>query len=289
MKFGVSATWILGKTPTAAEYFAFAKKAEDLGYSSISIGDHVAIPTEFDASKYPMGLLWPDTLWHDPFVFLAAIAAVTTRISLITSVAVVPYRTPITQAQEIATLDYMSGGRFIFGIGLGWMKEEFDMLGVPHNERGARTDECMRVMQQLWAGDTKPFKGRFFSHPGALLSPLPIQKKIPIYVGGEGGLPNLKRCAEIGDGFYGAYRSPNDFRAQLDMLKPLLAERGRSMSEIKVSMGCLQPVITQLLQNSDEIRELDELGVDELLLAPVCNSPEEGMKLLDTFKERFFD
>jgi probable F420-dependent oxidoreductase len=281
MKFGLNCSWFLGAAPTPANYIRLAQSVESMGFNTFWVGDHVVMPTKFDESKYPYATGFSaETGWPDPYVFLATIAAVTKKILLGTAVVVVPYRAPVTQAQSIATLDHMSNGRFRWGVGVGWMAEEFDVVNVPHKERGARTNEYIRLMKRLWSGDRGPFEGRFFSHSGGQLSPLPVQRPHPpIIVGGE-GVPAFKRMAELGDGLLGGvYRSPREFRADLEVLEPILAEHGRDLSSVTLIMGSGDPA--HVLAHKDELPELESLGVTEMMLAPKCASADEGMRMLD--------
>ena len=185
MKYGISFTHLLGPSPSPGDVIRFACEAEEAGFNSIAVSDHVLL-SEFDASAYPAGTFPPDAHWYDPFVVLAAIAGATTSIRLATGVAVVPYRPAIQQAQAVASLDFMSGGRFVYGVGLGWMREEFASLGVPFSERGRRTDEYLAVMKLLWSGSGEGFHGEYIDFQGGRISPRPLSDPHPpILVGGQ--------------------------------------------------------------------------------------------------------
>jgi probable F420-dependent oxidoreductase len=166
-------------------------RAEKLGFDAVFVNDHVVV----DGS--PRSAPWANT--YDPFVSLSFIAANTTRIGLGTSVLIVPYRNPIATAKLLATLDRMSGGRLIAGVGVGWNEIEFKALGVPFQERGARTTEYLRIWQACWAPGKVSFDGRFFSFADMHVSPKPVrQPHPPIWVGGSSDAA-LRRAAAFGE------------------------------------------------------------------------------------------
>src|SRR3984893_17620029 len=154
-----------------------AKKAEEVGFDAILVNDHIIVGNDTRAA--------PWTNVYDPFVALSFIAAHTTHIGVGPSVRIMPYRNPIATARALATLDRMSSGRLIAGIGVGWNEAEFAALGVPFHERGARTNEYLRVWQACWAPGKVSFAGRFFSFFDMHVSPKPLQQPHPpIWIGG---------------------------------------------------------------------------------------------------------
>jgi probable F420-dependent oxidoreductase len=175
--FGVCLT-NYGDVTSPAASIGTARLAEELGYASVWTSDHVLVPPEF-GSRFGEGFL-------DPFICLAYAAAETTRVKLGTTVVVVPLRSPFTQARLLATLDYLSGGRVIFGIGVGWDREEFEALGISFAERGPMTDEYVAIMRELWTAGSPRFAGRYHTFSGAAFEPKPVQNPIPIWVGGYG-------------------------------------------------------------------------------------------------------
>ncbi|MFQ5787313.1 MAG: LLM class flavin-dependent oxidoreductase, partial [Thermodesulfobacteriota bacterium] len=180
MKFGI--TIPLHRGLDAQVNIDLAKRAEELGYDSIWISDHVILPKIYKDR-------FSDIL-YDPFVILAYIAAYTNKIKLGTSVLILPYRNPIVVAKMIATLDVLSGGRIIFGVGPGWMSEEFDTLGIPFNDRGKRTDEYIRIFKDLLIKDEHNFKGNFYNFSKIKFYPKPHQKPHPpIWIGGNSEAP----------------------------------------------------------------------------------------------------
>ena len=179
----------LGFEATPEAIVAAAQKAEELGFDAIFVNDHIIV----DGS--PRAAPWTHTF--DPLIAASFIAAHTRRIGVGLSVLIVPYRNPITTAKALATLDRMSGGRLIAGVGAGWHEAEFAALGVPFRERGARTDEYLRIWQACWAPGLVSFAGRFFSFSDMHVSPKPLQQPYPpIWVGGPSDAA-LRRAARF--------------------------------------------------------------------------------------------
>lgn len=284
MKYGISFTHLLGPSPSAGDVFTFARAAEEAGFHSIAVSDHVLL-SEFDASAYPAGTFPPDAHWFDPFVVLAAIAGVTTSIRLGTGIAVVPYRPAIQQAQAVASLDFMSGGRFFYGIGLGWMREEFAALGVPFSERGRRTDEYLAVMKLLWSGSGQGFKGEFIEFEGGRINPRPLSDPHPpILVGGETPAA-LERIARHGDGFCIKWKGLTEFRALLDALAPCMAAQGRHLSDLYMQLACTDPDLVRAERSN--LAKYQDLGLAEVTFMPVAGSPAEGLDLLHQLADEF--
>ena len=170
-----------------------AKLAERLGYDFVGSSDHVVIP------KASARLIPPR--WYDPVATLGFVAGGTKRVRLLTSIVVVPYRNPFTMAKSIATLDVLSRGRVIFGAGVGHLKAEFDALGVPYAERGPRTDEYLEIMKRLWSEEAVTYQGRFYSCRDMMLEPKPLQKPLPIWIGGNSRAA-AERAGRLGDGWH---------------------------------------------------------------------------------------
>ena len=267
MKFGLHYSLGVGVHPTGDDYIRVAQHAEALGYHSIWLGDHIVIPEQI-AAPYPytkdgsVGFA-RNCPWPDPFVLLAAIGAVTKTIFLGTSVVIVPYRNPLHVAKAVATVDLVSRGRYQFGVGIGWLKEEFDALGEQFSERAARTREYLQVMKALWSGETATFQGKYFSFPTLHSNPLPVQKPHPPIIFGGESLPALKRIADLGDGWQPGPIPVEVFRERLGKLRTLMSERGRSMTELSISMI---GNVRDLQQDQEKIATFEELGVTEILL-----------------------
>ncbi len=183
-----------------------AQEAEMLGYDYVTVSDHVMIPTSI-ASRYPYSDSgeFPSGAAADRLEQLTAatfIAAVTSKLRIVTSVMVVPHRPAVLTAKILATIDYLSKGRLTLGIGAGWCEEEFNAIGaLPFAERGAVTDEFMMVCKELWTSDTPKFDGKYVKFSDVLFPPKPVQQPIPIWIGGESN-PALRRTAKYGDAWY---------------------------------------------------------------------------------------
>jgi len=282
MKFGLHYSLGVGVHPTGDDYIRVAQHAETLGYHSIWLGDHIVIPEQIVA-PYPytkdgsVGFA-RNCPWPDPFVLLAAIGVATKTILLGTSVVIVPYRNPLHVAKAVATVDLVSRGRYQFGVGIGWLKEEFDALGEPFRERAARTREYLQVMKALWSGETATFQGKYFSFPTLHSNPLPVQKPHPPIIFGGESTPALKRIADLGDGWQPGPIPVEVFRERLNKLRTLMSERGRNMAELSISMiGSVR----NLQQDQEKIAALEELGVTEILLSMAGPSVEATLKEME--------
>ena len=181
----------LGFPATTEAIVETAVKAEELGFDALFVNDHVIV--DDSARSAP----WRNV--YDPLMVLSYVAARTSRILLGTSVLIMPYRNPIVTAKMVATLDQMSGGRAIAGVGAGWSEAEYNALGVPYRERGARTTEYLRLWQACWEPGPTTFHGRFFSFDNMHVSPKPLQQPHPpVWIGGS-GQPSLRRAARFAD------------------------------------------------------------------------------------------
>jgi len=225
-----------------------ARRAEELGYDSLWASDHVVIPTQI-ASTYPYSAdgaspFDPEQAYTEPLTTLSYMAGYTQRIRLGTWVLIVPYRNPILVAKMVANMDYLSGGRIILGVGVGWMEEEFKALGLDtFSERGAATDEYIRIYKALWTEDTPSFSGRFCSFPSITAVPKPVQKPHPpIWVGGHTA-PALRRAATLGDAWlpFGqqphAELGPAELSEKIARLRDLTVEAGRPADAVSVTFS----------------------------------------------------
>jgi probable F420-dependent oxidoreductase len=250
-------------TPTYVREVAIA--AEALGFHSLWAPERV-VSFDEQQSRYPYSpAARPQAARRagliEPFAVLTFAAAVTSQIRLGIGVCLVPLRNPVYTAKEVASLDCLSGGRFDFGIGVGWLKEEFRALGVPWARRGQRTREYIDVMQRLWCDETSAFRGEFFDLRACHLDPRPVQSPHPpIHVGGESDAA-LKRVVDFGQGWYGFDMEPQDVRNRLADLTALLSQRGRSRRDIYVSI-CPQhrPARRELMH------AYSEAGVDQVII-----------------------
>ena len=198
--FANTMSWINGANAIEA-----AQAAEKAGFESLWTVEHVVYPDDY-ASTYPYSAdgrmpALPSTPIPDPLIWLAYVASVTTTLRLATGILILPERNPVVLAKELATLDHLSGGRVELGIGVGWLKEEFDALGVPWERRGARTDEYVAAMRALWATDGATFDGEFASFTRVSSNPKPPGGAVPIVVGGHSRAA-AERAGRLGDGLF---------------------------------------------------------------------------------------
>ena len=234
MKFWQAITW--AETEQLVE---IAKFAEEVGFHGLMSGDHAVYPESIapdypysDSGRPPMS---PDDEYPDQTAIFAAMAAVTTRLQFTCGVYVLPLRNPHEVARAAASLSILSSDRFILGVGVGWMKEEFDIYGVDFRKRGKITDEMITVLQTLWQGGMVAHNGEFFQFPRVQLSPVP-DRAPRIYVGGTSEAA-LRRTARIGDGYIGAGTPPEEVGALLHTLNTYRSEAGRAETPFEAMLG----------------------------------------------------
>ncbi len=235
MHFGVGLPHFRQLASTEA-ITAVAQQAEALGFDSVWVSDHIVVPH----SAIPRF----GEVFFEPFTTLAYVAGKTQRIRLGTSVIILPYRSPLFMAKALATLDVLSGGRLIVGGGVGWLAEEFEALGVPFRERGARSDEALRVMRALWTESEPRFEGRFFRFSGITAEPKPIQKPHPpIWIGGASPA-TFRRAVEFADAWHPSHRSIEEIAAGARALEELSKARGRDPGSLEIIARAPLRVIT---------------------------------------------
>jgi probable F420-dependent oxidoreductase len=234
-----------------------ATTAERVGVESIWTVEHVVIPVGYE-SAYPYDasgkMPAPDQLpLPDPLVWLAYAAAVTKKLRLATGVVILPQRHPLYVAKELATLDVLSHGRVIFGIGVGWLQEEFRALGVPFDERAARTSETVRAIRSLWKDEAEPFEGKFFRWGKLESNPKPVQKPgVPIVVGGHTEIA-ARRAARYGDGFFPGVTEEEKLTHLLAVMRDECRKVGRDPKTIEVTSG-------RGLPTQDNVKRMRDLG-----------------------------
>ena len=251
MQFGFSAPF-RGPLANPANIRTIAERAESLGYNVLSVSDHLVVPRQV-APNYPYSdsgeFAWTadgTTDCMEQFTLLAWLAAITSKVRLLTSVIVVPHRNPVFMAKSLATTDVLSGGRVTVGVGAGWMREEFEALNLEDfDARGKVTDEYLAVMKLLWTQDRASHDGEFFRFADVDADPKPLQKPFPpIWVGGE-SMPALRRTVAFGDGWYPFGTNPKfrmdtveAFVARRDVLFRLADRAGRDPGGIALAYNC---------------------------------------------------
>src|SRR5215470_7471902 len=202
MEFGICIPHY-GKAINVPKIIENVQYAEKLSFDSVWVTDHIIVPQTMD-------LIYRDNML-EPVTLLSHLAGLVPRVKLGTSVLIHPYRNPVVLAKMLATIDQLSGGRLIVGVGGGWMTEEFAALGTPFPARGKVSDECLRLMRATWSQTTVSFSGQYTSFQDMQVSPLPVQQPLPIWVGGV--TPRARRrAAELGDGWHATSLTPEAFR-----------------------------------------------------------------------------
>ena len=261
------------------------RRAEAAGFESVWGGEHVILPDAI-ASKYPYTAdgkipAEPDTSIPDPLIWLAFAAAAAPTLRLGTCILIVPQRNPLILAKELATLDQLSGGRVELGLGVGWMKEEFDALGVDWARRGARNDEYIAAMRELWKGPHAEFHGEFVDFEPATCSPRPVNGDIPVIVGGDSDAA-IQRAVRIADGYFPGEGDAERLGALLGRLRKAAEEAGRDPASIKINamFG------VQMADPVAGIEQMAELGVDRIMVPAFFFAGPGGLDRLSEFGEK---
>ena len=251
-----------------------APTADGTGFHSLWFAEHVAL---FDThlSRYPYSEdgkfpLSGEAGLLDPFVAIGFAAALTSRIRLGTGVCLVPQRPPLYTAKQVADVDVLSQGRFDFGVGIGWLREEFEALGVPFDDRARRCREYLEAMQMLWTEPVSRHDGPLLRIPPLRMFPKPIQKPHPpIIFGGESDAA-LRRVADLGQGWYGFDLLPDQAAARIAVLERMLARRGRSRASVEVSVSpYLKPA-----RDAASLRAYADAGVDQVIYMVAARGPD---------------
>ncbi len=272
MKFGIHLPQF-GRAAGPDTIRRAAMEAEQQGYDDIWVSDHLAIPVD---APYP-----PTAYIYEPLVSLTWAAAATTRVGLGTSVLVLPMRHPLVLAKMLATLDLMSQGRVIVGAAVGWLEAEFDALGVPFKERGARSDETIRMLRACWTEDPVDLKGGHVAANFKAMRTLPHPARpIPIWVGGHGGAA-FRRAVRLGDGWHGSRKSPG---VAPTIVKRLRAERPEESFTLSLRVNW-----DALSDDPDTIRrqiaEYRDLGIQHLMFQPHQRHAEDWLRSAEKLLE----
>ena len=207
-----------------------AQLADDLGFFGVQFPEHIIMTVRPDKPRFM-------ELWYDNFVLAGHLAALTKRVRFIFSVMVVPYRPPVQTAKLVSTLDQVSQGRLILGVGAGWLRGEFRTLGIPFHERGAITSEYLRAMKALWTQENPTFAGQYTSFANIGFEPKCFQKPhVPIWVGGSGPGP-LRRVVELGDGWAPMVGSLEELTRDIEQIKGEAKAAGREPASLDFSYG----------------------------------------------------
>jgi len=279
----------LGRTADRKTLIEWAEEADRLGLHSGWVSDHVAWPREIE-SKYPYtdDGSFPggfDMPWLDPLGTLMFVAARTERLKLGTTVLILGYRPPVLTAKFWASLDVLSEGRTLLGVGVGWMKEEFDVLGMPFDHRGARGDEQLEVFDRLFSTANPAFDGRFYQFPEIGFSPKPVQSPVPIWVGGNSDAA-FRRTARYGHCFHAAFQKRATVVEEWAAVRAACEAIGRDPDEVELSIRLyLDPEArmepAKSIQGSADqmaatVGEWAAIGVDHILVDVVAGGGPHG-------------
>jgi probable F420-dependent oxidoreductase len=244
--------------------------AERLGYDSLWAGEHVVVPSP----RVPPSPMEPEEPILDPLIALAHVAAHTERIKLGTGVIILPQRNPLVLAKQVASLDVLSGGRLILGIGVAYLEPEMRAIGVPMEGRGARADEYLAAMRSLWEDETPAFSGQYVDFEGVDAHPRPVQRPLPVVVGGHTRAAH-RRAARSADGWYGFMQGLRAMAEQRELMRAAIEETGRERP-LHVS------VTPSRRLDAETVSAYADLGVDRLIVAPpVGLSPQELEKFVE--------
>ena len=251
MELGVSIPHF-GPLASPAFVIDFCRSAESAGFDAVWAADHVVVPAHFE-SEYvlpatPKRFAFADMqatmgMNLEMNTTLAVAAAVTQRVKLCTGVAVLPIRNPILNARQLASIDLYSGGRVLYGVGVGWLREEAVAMGMPWDRRGRRVDEQISLLRTLWSatGETVEFAGEFYHVPAISPDPRPVQRPIPILIGGHSDAA-VDRAARLGDGWIAAGMGPDRLKEAIDRLRAACDRVGRDFGELQIVNGERQDV-----------------------------------------------
>jgi len=263
----------------AEQMVRMSQVAESVGVESVWTFEHVIVPVDYK-SKYPyspngkMGAA-PETNFIDPLIALAVVAAQTKTIRLGTGVNILSQTNPLLMAKQVASLDLVSNGRFMLGVGIGWLQEEFVAMGIPFERRGARFDDYVVAMKKVWSGDVVEHDSEFLNWHGFKSYPLPVQRPhVPVIIGGAKG-KIYERIATVGDGWFAPAGDPAELSKSLDELKTVCKRLGRNYSEIEIT------AMWQPQTGLDTIHKLRDIGVARVVtFAMAAGDPTEAIKRL---------
>jgi probable F420-dependent oxidoreductase len=280
--------WVPTANPfTTPELLAvIAAEAEQRGVGTLWVGEHVVLFDEY-ASSYPYAMdgkipVPPGTGLLEPLSTLSFLAAHTTTVRLGTAMVLLPQRNPVYTAKEVSTLDWLSNGRVDFGVGVGWLREEFNAVNVPWPQRGRRTDEYLEVLRTLWCDETSAYEGEFYSLDPCAMFPKPVQQPHPpIHIGGESDAA-LSRTARAGQGWHTFNRKPEELAEPLAALEGLLADEGRSRSDLTITVcPYMQPLDAGIAE------QYAEAGVDAVAALLFAFGADDVRSTLDGLQPVF--
>jgi probable F420-dependent oxidoreductase len=269
----------------------YVQTAEAAGFASLWASEHVVFFEDY-APTYPYAAsgrppMEADTAMMEPLNLLSFIAAKTKRIRLGTGVFLLPQRNPVYTAKETATVDVLSGGRLDFGIGVGWLREEFEAVDVPFEERGARCDEYIEILKRLWTKDIAEFSGRFYELAPCIQKPHPVQRPHPPILVGGTSAPAIRRAARLGDGWVAINLTVAEVSEKLTSLRAQRQDAGLSMDGFRSTLMMVNYPVTPA-----DLAGYRDAGIDQIVLPPmkadrILKTADDLMGLVDEIAEDF--
>ena len=271
MKFGIAP--INKGVASPDEMIANAQLAEQAGVESVWTFEHVIVPLEYE-SRYPYNASGrmssePETNYVDPLLALTAIAAETTTLRLGTGVNILSQANPLLMAKQVASLDFVSKGRFMLGAGIGWLQEEFAAMGTPFERRGARFDDYIQAMRKVWSGEVVEHESEFLSWHNFKSYPLPVQTPLPVHIGGNKGKA-FERVARYGNGWYSPSASVTELGEHLALLRQACDAVGRNFDEIEITG------VWVMKGGADAVKRFADIGVHRLTVPVFAVWPDDA-------------
>lgn len=259
MKFWLSLTTI----PETEQYLELAREAEALGFHGLTLADHLVFPSQYE-SKYPYtsdGEFWipANTPWPDPWITMSAMAAVTTKLEFATNIYLAALRDPFTVARSVGTSAVLSNNRMTCGVSVGWLKEEYDIVGIDFTTRGRRMDELLAVVRRLLTGEEVNHQGEFFTVRNAMMHPAPSR---PVKIWSGGAAKAALRRAASQDGWLGLPLNRETAKPLCDQLLAFRREMNKSVEDFDIAIASLEPYSEQVL------RDYSDMGVNQLMVMP---------------------
>jgi probable F420-dependent oxidoreductase len=290
-----------GPLATRESMILVAREAESRGLESVFVSDHIALPfeasTPYEGNRRGAFPVPPTDAFLEPLTALAVVSAVTERVKLGTTVLVLPHRHPVLAAKTIATLDSLSGGRVIVGAGVGWLRDEIALFGVPYERRGAWSDEALGVMKRCWADERSKHDGEFFRFGDVGCYPKPAQEPYPpLWIGGRSPAA-YRRVARFGDGFHAAWSPPDLMREQIREVFKACGEMGRLGTDLTFSVRAGYGIRNQPSPHPtaslvgppsfivEQIARYADVGVGHIVLEASLRDLDQHLSLMRRFTE----
>ena len=283
MKIGIVPINV-GGPRTAEHMIEIAQHAEAAGIESLWTFEHVIVPVEYE-SKYPYDRsgkmpIAPEGWFIDPLIALSHVAAATKTIRLGTGVNIFPQTNPLLFAKQAASLDVLSGGRLILGLGIGWLAEEYEAMGTPFERRGARFDDYLTAVKKVWTGEVVEHDGEFLSWHGFKSHPTPAQKPHPPILMGGTTTKTLQRVVNVAQGWYAPSDSHELLKAKLRELRQLAGAAGRSFDSLDITTSW------RIGARPDALPRLEELGVGRVVVLLGATGEADPKKAIDLIASR---